>query len=170
MKKNDPFFIDYCTKLGIPSDWLWQLIYFESRWNPLASNRLSSAKGLIQFTDNTAITLGYTNSLDLINKNPDIKSQLLFPVKKYLEQYKPFPTKQSLYMAVFYPKARFWDEYTMFPFDVRKVNPGINTVSDYIRKVDNTKDYTGIVVVAVLFFLTLKKVVDYGSRKERFRR
>src|SRR4030066_1785167 len=135
MKKNDVWFIDYCRSLSVNPEWLWNLISFESNWNPLAKNPYSSARGLIQFINSTAISLGYTSSDDLITKNPDVKSQLLFPVKAYLMAYSPFTTEQSLYMAVFYPKARKWSLSTEFPDNIKKVNPGIKTVGDYVNKV-----------------------------------
>jgi len=94
-----------------------------------------------------------------MDKNPDEKSQLLFPVKKYLSQYS-YSTKQSLYMAVFYPAARFWAENREFPDTVKKVNPGIVYVSDYIRKVDKNK-ISGVatIIVTSLVILLLSKVV-----------
>ena len=123
-------------KLGVKYSWLWKLINFESRWNPQAKNPYSSARGLIQFIDSTARNLGYKNSLDLVTKHPTITSQLRTPVYNYLKQFKPFPTKQSLYMAVFYPKARKWHSKAVFPFRVMIANPGIFTVQDYINYVE----------------------------------
>lgn len=124
------------ASLGIDPNDLYKLIDFESKWNPQAKNPYSSARGLIQFTDKTAQSLGYKDSLDLVTKNNSIESQLYFPVLQYLSQFKPFPTKQSLYLSVFYPKARTWSLNTEFPDTVKKVNPGIVTVADYINKID----------------------------------
>ena len=119
-----------------PAD-LFKLIQFESKWDPLAKNPRSSAKGLIQFTNATAKSLGFNDSLDLITKNPTITDQLPI-VEKYLAKFKPFGTKQSLYMSVFYPVARTWNENAEFPAVVQKSNPGIKTVKDYVRKVEGT--------------------------------
>lgn len=138
---------------------LIKLIQFESKFNPKAENPLSSAKGLIQFTDSTAQSLGFKNSLDLITKNPTISDQLPI-VEKYLSQFKPFTSKQSLYMAVFYPVARNWNENTLFPENVQKVNPGIKTVKDYIDKVEGnlTPQKTVIPIIAgmILLYFILK--------------
>jgi hypothetical protein len=122
--------------LGIQPDWLRSLIDFESGWNPKAKNPYSSAEGLIQFVDSTAQSLGFKSAHDLVVKYPDVVSQLLNPVRQYLRQFKPFPTKQSLYMSVFYPAARNWTLDTVFPDSVRKVNPNINTVGDYVAFVE----------------------------------
>ena len=122
--------------LGVPSDWLNALIDFESSWNPLAKNDTTGARGLIQFLNKTAQILGYLSADDLVNKYPSSPTQLNGPVYQYLKQYKPFPTKQSLYMAVFYPAARTWTPDTTFPANVRAVNPNIDTVQDYIDHVE----------------------------------
>lgn len=111
---------------------LYALINFESRWNPKAKNPTSSARGLIQFMDATAREMGYKSSLDLVEKFPDIESQLKGPVKKYLMRYAPYPTDQELFMAVFYPKARFWPPLKAFPDSVQNANKGIKTVRDYV--------------------------------------
>jgi len=115
--------------------WLASLIQFESGSNPLAQNPFSSARGLIQFMNSTARSLGYKSANDLVDKYPDFDSQLSNPVKTYLSQYSPFPTEQSLYMSVFYPAARTWDPNRVFPPAVLAVNPGITTVQSYIDKV-----------------------------------
>lgn len=125
------------ASLGIDPNDLYKIIQFESKWNPQAKNPNSSARGLLQFTNKTAQSLGYIDSLDLVTKNNSIESQLYFPVLKYLSKFAPFPTKQSLYMSVFYPAAREWPLNKEFPDTVKKVNPGIRTVADYISKIDN---------------------------------
>lgn len=114
---------------------LQYLIQFESNWKPAIKNPYSSARGLIQFVDKTAQGLGFQNSLDLVSQYPDIESQLRGPVYNYLKRYKPFPTDQSLFMAVFFPVARYWPSGKQFPNYVQKVNPGIRTPGDYTRKV-----------------------------------
>src|SRR4030067_2553397 len=86
--------------LGVSPVDLSQLIRFESKWNPAAKNKLSSARGLLQFTNATAQRLGFADSLDLVEKNPTAVEQLPI-VERYLEQYKPYSGKQSLFMAVF---------------------------------------------------------------------
>ncbi len=146
------------SQLGVRPDDLYNLIQFESKWNPKAKNPYSSARGLIQFVDATAVKLGYKNSLDLVKKNPSILDQLQV-VYRYLSWFKPFTGKQSLYMSVFYPAARRWHSGKMFPEYVRKVNPGILTPADYISKIDGKKYGTpvaaiiaGSIIAYLLFF------------------
>lgn len=111
------------------------LIEFESRWNPTIKNPNSSARGLIQFMDATAVDLGYLDSAGLVEAHPSTVSQLLCPVVRYLARYAPFSTDQSLFMAVFYPKFRNAPADQSFPLKVQEVNPGIRIVSDYVEKV-----------------------------------
>lgn len=150
--------------LGISTDDLFKLINFESKWNPQAKNPNSSARGLIQFTDATARSLGYKDSLDLVTKNSSIESQLYFPVLKYLSQFKPFPTKQSLYMSVFYPVARNWSLTKAFPDTVQKSNPGIKNVQDYVNKVEGvarrtiTPGLLALIGLGLLIFFSKGKV------------
>jgi len=114
---------------------LWALIQHESGWNPIAKNNYSSAKGLLQWIDATALELGYNTSQELINKLPTIDQQLQYAVLPYLKRRMPFSNPQSLFMSVFYPKARTWPDYQQFPDSVQRANPGIKTPSDYIKKV-----------------------------------
>jgi hypothetical protein len=127
---------DIALKLKIDPSWLWSLISFESKANPAARNKITGARGLIQFLHSTARELGYKDADDLVKKHPTFDSQLKTPVYNYLKKYQPFPTKQSLYMAVFFPRARTWAPGTLFPSNVRRDNPGIDTVQDYINYVE----------------------------------
>jgi len=129
---------DIAVRLGVAYEDLFNLINFESGFNPQAKNPNSSARGLIQFIDSTAKQLGFNDSLDLVTKYPTIADQLPI-VERYLQQFKPFDGKQSLYLSVFYPKYRTVAPDTLFPENVRKVNPGINTPADYVRLVERKK-------------------------------
>jgi len=116
----------------------------------------------LQFTDSTAVSLGYKNSLDLVNKNPTIEDQL-FVVETYLSRFKPFSGKLSLYMAVFYPPARSWNKSKLFPESVRAVNPGINTPGDYIRFVDgniNTLAIIPLIGGSIVLYLLLNRKAE----------
>lgn len=128
--------------LGVPTPWLDSLIQFESGWKPDAKNKFTGARGLIQFMPTTARAMGYKDAEDLYQKHPDAISQLLGPVRKYFTlpgNRPPYPTPQSLYMTVFYPAARSWSPLKPFPDTVRKVNPGITLVRDYVNKVERKK-------------------------------
>lgn len=129
---------EIAINLGVSYADLFNLINFESGFNPLAKNPNSSARGLIQFIDSTARDLGFNDSLDLVTKNPTIQQQLPI-VEKYLMQYYPFDGKQSLYLSVFYPKYRNVSPETQFPDSVKRANPGINTPADYVAFVERKK-------------------------------
>lgn len=130
---------DVARKIGTRPEWLDALINFETAgtYNPRIKNPHSSARGLIQFIDSTARSeFGVSDSLALVNKYPDFESQMYNAVLPYLKKYAPYPTKQKLYMAVFYPKYMNVAPDTPFPESVRKVNRGISTPQDYINFVD----------------------------------
>jgi len=149
------------SSLGVNSNDLYNLIDFESGWNPKAKNTFSSARGLIQFVDSTAQKLGFKDSADLVKKNPTTIDQLSI-VKRYLQQFAPFGSQQSLYMSVFYPSARTWSTSTVFPDSVRNVNPGITTVSDYMKKVNGGKKNDAIIFIvggiAILYILLKERI------------
>jgi hypothetical protein len=111
--------------LNVSPEWLYALIDFESKWQPAATNPLSGAMGLLQFTNTTARGMGYKSAADLAALNPTRGLQLLGPVYDYLHPLAPFPTQQSLTMAVFYPKYRTVAPDTLFPANVLAVNPGL---------------------------------------------
>ncbi len=123
------------ASLGVSPTSLEGLIMFESGGNPSIKNPYSSARGLIQFTDATAKGLGYTDSLDLVTKNPTFAGQLRGPVLKYLKSHAPFQNDQALFMAVFLPSYKNKPAGTPFPDSVLAVNPGIKTPLDYMNKV-----------------------------------
>lgn len=146
--------------LQVLPDWLYKLIDFESGWNALARNPISSARGLLQFTDTTARRLFLMDDADrIVEAFPDRISQLRGPVYQYLKDFSPFPSQQSLAMAVFYPKYRDVPADTLFPDSVLAVNPGIKTPADYLRKV--YKDWTlpgaALVLVALGFIFLISQ-------------
>jgi soluble lytic murein transglycosylase-like protein len=56
---------DTAATLGIGWEPLYKLINFESAWNPLARNKTSGARGLIQFMPSTAAGMGYKAGLGI---------------------------------------------------------------------------------------------------------
>ena len=153
--------------LNIPVTWLQNILRFESNFNPQAKNPYSSARGILQFIDSTSRDLGYKDSLDLVNKNPTVESQMQNAVIPYLSKYMPFKSSQSLYMSVFYPAARNWSSSTPFPEYVQKVNPGIVTVGDYVRKVEYVNSLPLIKNVSILLtILFLAYKIIKGGKKE----
>lgn len=127
---------------------LIKLIDFESGWNPQAKNPYSSARGLIQFIDSTAQSLGFLNSLELVTMHPTIVDQLQI-VYEYLSQYYPFANKEELYLSVLLPTWRKKPLSTPLPADLQLKNPGIVTLQDYVNKVEGGKKInTGVVLLA----------------------
>lgn len=47
------------SRLGVNRDTLYNLINFESGWNPQATNKFTGARGLIQFMPSTAAWMGF---------------------------------------------------------------------------------------------------------------
>jgi len=121
-------------EFGVPFKVLDVLIKFESNWNPQAKNPKSTARGLIQWIDSTAQSMGYGSSLDLVNQHPTIASQLQGPVRQYFRKYAPYANENEFIGAVFYPAYRR-DLSKVLPAAVQKVNPGIRTMGDYIAGV-----------------------------------
>lgn len=90
--------------IGINPDWLMAIIYFESRFNPTATNKKSGARGFIQWMDKTSKSNFGISNVD-IPTNP--LKQLDFVhqyFKKRLEYNKP-NTLLDFYLMVLYPKA-----------------------------------------------------------------
>jgi len=150
--------------LGIPWKWLFNLINFESAgFQPMVQNPYSTAIGLLQWTDPRARDLGFNTSYQMIQLNQSIEEQLEL-IYRDLKRYAPFPTKQSLYMAVFLPSYRFKEGNSLFPQYIRKINFDIQSPNDYIKKVDshfNAKSSTAY------SYLILGGIIFYGWYKFR---
>lgn len=146
-----------------PAD-LDALIQLESSWDPAAYNK-SGAVGLIQFMPQTLKDFGLlSNELDkqvptrglvteevkqavrreFLTKYPTVQAQLYGPILTYFKRYAPFPTKQSLYLSVFYPAYRNVDPKTVLPDSVQAQNPGVITVADYVALVEKKNTFQKI--------------------------
>lgn len=159
--------VNLSNKLKVSPKSLFLLINFESRWNPKAVNLRSGARGLIQFMPFTAKRMGYYNSIDLVTRFPTIKSQLEGPVYNYLNAFKPFPNDQSLFFSVFYPKARTWPLYKMFPSIVRKYNPGINRPVDYMKKVYQSGNLPFLPPILILLGIATILYITNKNKRQR---
>jgi hypothetical protein len=154
-----PALIDTAQKLGAKPEDLHALIQAESAWNPAAYNP-SGAVGLIQFMPQTLKDYGLLSARlaeqvptrgvvpeavkqevrrEFLTKWPNAEAQLRGPVLTYLSRYKPFPTRQSLYLSVFYPAYRNSPPDTLFPANVQAQNPGIARVQDYVDHVEKRR-------------------------------
>ena len=178
-------FYDVASELRISDpQWLIDLVDFETAgtFSPKIKNPLSSARGLIQFLDSTARDLGYGGSLDLVQKNPTVESQLKGPVYDYLRPYSPYTQEFQLYMAVFFPAARKYTPDTSFArifqdlyggdwqrryTNFEKSNPGITTPRDYMNAL---KKKSVLIRVSIPAALLIAGMIAYYSVKKRRRR
>jgi hypothetical protein len=159
--REETIFRGIAMRLDVDPQALYDLVNFESRWNPFAKNPNSSARGILQWINARARDLGYADSEDLVKKNPTVEKQMLV-LEKDLKRYKPFPTLQSLVMTVFYPAARDWPPDKQFPDTVRQANPGIDTPRDYLNYVYGSlkKPFPAAILVAgagILLYFLLKR-------------
>jgi len=180
-----PALLDIAQALKASPEDLNALIQAESGWNPAAYNK-SGAIGLIQFMPQTLKDYGLLSAAlsekvptkgpvpenvkaevkaEFLAKWPTVEAQLRGPVLTYFNRYKPYPTRQSLYLAVFRPTWRYYAPDTVFPADVRAQNPGINTVADYVAFVERKRQnqtiaksagVAGILLASVAVIWTLK--------------
>jgi hypothetical protein len=127
--------VDVAGTVGCFAGDLAALIEFESGHDTGAVNSKSGASGLIQFMPDTATSLGTTTTL---LRAMSYTGQMEF-VRAYLSRYSPFPTFQSLCMAVFYPPYRYLPPFITFPDDVRAANRDINNPMDYIAQVEKRR-------------------------------
>lgn len=155
----NPVLIEVAQALKASPDDLSALIQAESAWNPAAYNA-SGAIGLIQFMPQTLKDFGLLSATlaqqvptkgvvpeavkqavkkEFLTKWPTVEAQLRGPVLTYFSRYKPFPTRQSLYLSVFYPAYRNSPPDTVFPDSVQKQNPGIVRVADYVNHVERRR-------------------------------
>ncbi len=141
-KDRESVINEVAARLGKPAEWVKNVVDFESAGGQTQiSNPNSSAKGLIQFTDDTAKRLGYGSSHELVTKNPSFESQMWNAVYPYLSKFDP-KTEEDFYLSVFYPAAMGTDLDIEFPSNVREANPNINTPRDYVNKVLGSKIQT----------------------------
>lgn len=115
-------------KLNTWPEYLMAVMYFESRLNHRAQNPLSTATGLIQFLQSTAVGLGTTTNRLLQMSNVE---QLDY-VHEYLKPYKgQLNSLEDVYLAVFYPAAIGKpDDYVIGNAETARVNPALNVNND----------------------------------------
>jgi hypothetical protein len=127
---------EIATQFGVSPATLVGIIQNESGWNPTIKNPTSSARGLIQFMDATAKSMGFPGgSAELIAKYPDVDSQLSGPVRNYYKQFAPYANDNEFILATFYPAWRKKALGTALPANVVKANPGLNTLGDYVNRI-----------------------------------
>lgn len=160
--------VETANAIGANPQHLWEVINMESRHNPLAYNP-SGAVGLIQFMPDTLKDMGLLSAAtdplvkygaaepehvkqavraEFTARFPTWEAQMRGPVRQYFGRG-PYPSRQSLYMKVFYPVAMHVPPDTTFESLYKKYggasweskykafvrqNPGILTVNDYVVK------------------------------------
>lgn len=123
--------VEVAARLECSSYALANLINFESAgtFSSSVKNQISGATGLIQFYPTTMKRMGVT-AAQLSAMSP---VEQMDWVEAYLRPYEgKLTSEQALYMAVFQPVAMHWPPETEFEAKIRRANPGINRVQDYI--------------------------------------
>ncbi len=134
--------ISISEEMGILPHWLMIVMNNESGLNSHIKNPTSTATGLIQFMQDTAIDLGTSTAALAAMSNVE---QLDF-VKKYFVKYgyyKHINSVADAYLAVFFPLALFKSDSYVFPkwardankiFDVN--NDGTLTKAEFVSYVN----------------------------------
>lgn len=145
---------EVARKVGARPSYLDALINFETAgtYDPLIENPRpdSTAKGLIQINDPTALDLFGMTSEELVRKYPTFDSQMDNVVLPYLQQRKrvynndePLFTKHKLYMSVFYPA--YMDEEPDTPFSERIQKANTYTINGRTVSIRTPKQYAEFV-------------------------
>ncbi|MFB2120052.1 transglycosylase SLT domain-containing protein [Parapedobacter sp. 2B3] len=130
------------SNLGIRAEWLADIIYLESGFNPNAKNPNGSASGLIQFIESTAKELGTTTAA--IRQMTNV--QQLPYVEKYFSNWFSRLGKPKdgfeLYVLVFYPAWFNKPDESRLPDNAYKANRSIDADGKgFITKGDFRKWY-----------------------------
>lgn len=125
------------AKLKIPTEWLYHIIAFESKFDPFMKNPApkSTARGLLQFVNDAAISMGYKSSEDLVLKNPTRTSQILGPVYQFLKGGMPYKSLGHITMYMLAPSGKY-KNYSLtqaLPPAIQKAN-SIRHIKDYQDK------------------------------------
>lgn len=131
---------EVAQELKVKPEWIYSLVNFESKWNPKAQSKVSSAKGLMQWTNIGAKSKGlekykFESSADLIERYPTRIAQIKYPLKDYFKQYMPFNSEFELYVVTLAPAYKRWSLLKPLPEKFVKVNPGIKTPLHYVNKI-----------------------------------
>ncbi len=123
---------DIANRLGVSPNWLMIVMNNESGLNPRAKNPNSSATGLIQFLDSTALGLG-TSTGKLAQMNAVDQLEYVY---QYFKTYKgKINDVADAYQAVFYPAALNKPDSFVYP----QVVAGLNPIFDLNRDSTLTK-------------------------------
>lgn len=93
-----------CADLKIDTDWFMAVLKLESNFNPKASNKHSSARGLIQFIDSTSKS-NFGIPSDDIPKNPIRQLDFVYAYLYGRMKNNPPKTMIDMYLHIFYPAS-----------------------------------------------------------------
>lgn len=120
--------IEIANIVGIDSNWLFILMYFESAFNPQAVNSSSGATGLIQWLNPRPAEIGTT--LEAL-RNMTALEQLEFVKKDFIRATGRLKNIFDTFMWVFYPAYVGESPDKLFPQNVISANNGIKSPRDY---------------------------------------
>ncbi len=135
---------EIARKLDLNKDWIYFVIYKESRGNHRAVNKHTGATGLIQFLPRVAKSLG-TSTYSLRTMT---RMEQLDYVEKYFERVTSkyeIDSYFDLYLSVFYPRAMGQSNSYVIGKKGSKVvsyNKGVDVNKDSIITVKDFKRYT----------------------------
>lgn len=120
--------------LNIVADWLMYTMGYETEYtfSPSIQNPNSSATGLIQFLESTAVGLGTTTAALAQMTAIDQLDYVQEYYQGVISQYGQLNTIADVYLAVFYPAAIPWSMDTAFPASVYAANTGLDANKDGI--------------------------------------
>jgi len=131
-------------RIGVPPDWLMQIMYAESRFNPQATNRKTGAVGLIQFRPATARNVLKIEPAQIRAMN---NLEQLDLVERFYRIYTDgggrFKQFSDLYMWAFRPRVLYYKEpdSTVLPDVVIRENEldkvNVRTVGEWRAYVTN---------------------------------
>lgn len=132
--------ISIAQDLGVLPHWLMIVMNNESGLNPAAKNPTSSASGLIQFMEPTAVQLGTTTA----QLRAMTGVQQLDFVKKYFTAYgyhKKISSVADTYLAIFFPLALYKPDDYVFPKWASDANPIFDLNKDGTLTKEEFKNY-----------------------------
>lgn len=125
-------------RIGVPADWLMQIMWSESRFNPQAQNRITGAVGLIQFMPATARNVLKVEPAQIKAMNNIEQLDLVERFYRlYTDEGGRFRQFSDLYMWAFRPRVLYKNEpdSTVLPDEVIRQNAldkvGVRTVGEW---------------------------------------
>lgn len=128
---------DVAKAAGVSPTALYRAIYLESAktFDPMATNPVNGARGLIQFTNKTSKDMFGMNADELVKKYPTFDSQMRGPVLQYLmnrkKEYGKLDTDEKLWLSIFNPESIRNPNAQLSDLAKKQNNYRFNTGQDY---------------------------------------